>query len=88
MGDTAAHAASEVADVTKDEVGKVAAETKKQTKDLLTDARSQLTEQASEQQARVAEGLRSISDELTQMASRVSSVTTSIWRFGNDDRPA
>ena len=69
VGDTAAHAAGQVADVTKDEVGKVAAETKKQAKDLLTDARSQLTEQAGEQQARVADGLRSISDELTQMAS-------------------
>jgi ElaB/YqjD/DUF883 family membrane-anchored ribosome-binding protein len=69
VGDTATHAAGQVADVTKDEVGKVAAETKKQAKDLLTDARSQLTEQASEQQARVADGLRSISDELTQMAT-------------------
>ena len=69
VGDTAAHAAGQVADVTKDEVGKVAAETKKQAKDLLTDARTQLTEQAGEQQARVASGLRSISDELTQMAT-------------------
>lgn len=69
VGDTAAHAAGQVADLTKDEVGKVAAETKKQAKDLLTDARSQLTEQAGEQQARVADGLRSISDELTQMAT-------------------
>ncbi|TFC29527.1 hypothetical protein E3O25_04645 [Cryobacterium sp. TMT1-3] len=82
VGDTAAHAAGEVADVTKDEVGKVAAETKKQAKDLLTDARSQLTEQAGEQQARVAEGLRSISDELTQMAgaSDADGVATDLVR--------
>ncbi|MDJ0337847.1 hypothetical protein [Cryobacterium sp. PH31-O1] len=82
VGDTAAHAAGQVADVTKDEVGKVAAETKKQAKDLLTDARSQLTEQAGEQQARVAGGLRSISDELTQMAgaSDADGVATDLVR--------
>ncbi|MDJ0375951.1 hypothetical protein [Cryobacterium sp. PH31-L1] len=80
--DTAAHAAGDVANTTKNEAGKVAAETKKQAKHLLTDARTQLTEQAGEQQARVAGGLRSISGELDQMAaaSEADGVATDLVR--------
>lgn len=69
VGHTVAQAATHVTEVTKNEAGKVAAETKMQAKDLLKDARSQLTEQAGEQQVRVATGLRSISGELDQMVS-------------------
>ena len=67
VGDTAAPAAGPVANVTKDEVGTVAAETNKQAKVLLTDARSQLTEQAGEQQARVADG---VATDLVRQAER------------------
>lgn len=68
LGSEAASAGQRVAGVAKDEVGNVASEAKYQAKDLLHQARTELTEQAGAQQERVAGGLRSLSDELNSMA--------------------
>ncbi|WP_134533553.1 hypothetical protein [Cryobacterium algoricola] len=75
MKEQASHVAEEgvaagqhVAAVTKDEVVKVAATTKKQAKELLEETRAELAEQAGKQQQRVATGLHSLGDELRSMA--------------------
>jgi hypothetical protein len=57
-----------VAEVGKDEAKNVARETGQQAKELWSQTRSQLMDQSSQQQTRVAEGLRSLSDELSSMA--------------------
>ncbi|MFC5929788.1 hypothetical protein D6T64_02435 [Cryobacterium melibiosiphilum] len=67
VGDEAAQAGHRVADVSKDQASRVASEAKKQASDVLSEARTQLSDQAAHQQARVASGLRSISEELTEM---------------------
>ncbi len=66
-GDVATHAkdaAQSVTDTAKDEAANVAAEAKTNARDLLEQAKADLTEQAGTQQQKVAEGLRSVSDEL------------------------
>lgn len=71
-GELARHAADAVQTVTdtaKDEAVNVAAEIKTNARDLMAQAMSDLTEQAATQQKRVAEGLRSISEELHSMVS-------------------
>lgn len=65
---TAADSAQSVAETAKTEAANVAAEAKANAKDLLYQARSDLTEQAGAQQQKVANGLRSVSDELHAMA--------------------
>jgi ElaB/YqjD/DUF883 family membrane-anchored ribosome-binding protein len=67
--DTAKEAGQHVTDVAKDQAGNVAAEAKSQAKDLLGQGREELRQQAADQQARVASGLHSLSDELHSMAS-------------------
>jgi hypothetical protein len=62
-------AAQNVAETAKSEAAHVATEVKTNAKDLLYQAKSNLTEQTSTQQQKVAEGLRSISNELQTMAS-------------------
>jgi hypothetical protein len=62
-------AAQNVAETAKSETAHVASEVKTNAKDLLYRAKSDLTEQTSTQQQKVAEGLRSISEELRTMAS-------------------
>ncbi|MCQ1987662.1 hypothetical protein [Arthrobacter sp. zg-Y844] len=90
--------AAQVADTAKSEAAGVASEVKTNAKDLFTQARSDLTEQAGTQQQKVAEGLRSMADELHSMAqsgqsgvasdlvgqaaSRASSAAT--WLDGRD----
>src|SRR3954470_3791875 len=69
--DTAQQAGQHVTDVAKDQAGNVAAEAKSQAKDLLGQGREELRLQAADQQARAANGLYSLSDELHSMA-RVS----------------
>lgn len=59
-----------VAGVAKDEARNVAGEANHQAKELWEQTRSELTEQAGTQQQRVAQSLRSLSDELGQMADR------------------
>ncbi|MCC3280056.1 hypothetical protein LJ754_12935 [Arthrobacter sp. zg-Y40] len=71
--------AAQVADTAKTEAAGVASEVKSNAKDLFTQARSDLTEQAGVQQQKVAEGLRSMADELHSMAqSGQSGVATDL----------
>lgn len=65
----AADSAQAVAETTKAEVANVAAEVKTNARDLLHQAKSDLTDQAGTQQQKVAEGLRSVSTELHSMAA-------------------
>lgn len=65
----ATESAQNVAETAKAEAANVAAEVKTNAKDLLYQAKSDLTDQAGVQQQKVAEGLRSISTELSSMAS-------------------
>jgi gas vesicle protein len=65
---TAADSAQSVAQTAKSEAANVATEVKANTKDLLHQARTDLTQQAGAQQQKVADGLRSVSDELHAMA--------------------
>ena len=51
----------------KEQAGQVTAEAGKQAKQLLSQAQSELTEQAAATQQRVAEGLHALADELTGM---------------------
>jgi hypothetical protein len=60
--------AQSVAETAKSEAANVASEAKANAKDLLHQARHDLTHQAGEQQQKVATGLRSVSDELHAMA--------------------
>lgn len=64
----AADSAQSVAGTAKTEAANVAAEVKTNARDLLYQARADLTDQAGTQQQKVAEGLRSISTELSTMA--------------------
>lgn len=65
----AADSAQTVAETTKAEVANVATEVKTNARDLLQQAKSDLTDQAGTQQQKVAEGLRSVSTELHSMAA-------------------
>lgn len=69
VGHTAKEAGADVAGTAKDEATKVASEAKAQAKDLFEQSRGELTEQAATQQKRVAQGLRSIGEELEGMSS-------------------
>jgi hypothetical protein len=60
-------AGQHVAEVAKDQAATVAAQTGDQVKDLLAQTRSELTTQAGQQQARIAQGLRALGDELHAM---------------------
>lgn len=60
--------ARHVADVGRDEVKNVGQESSKQAKELWQQTRSQLMDQSAQQQTRFAEGLRSLSQELSSMA--------------------
>ncbi|UKA50098.1 hypothetical protein LFT48_00685 [Arthrobacter sp. FW305-123] len=62
-------AAGGVVETAKSEAGHVAHEVKVNARQLLTQTKGELTDQAQVQQQRVAEGLRSISDELSTMAN-------------------
>lgn len=67
-GQQAKEGAKHVAEVGKDEVKNVAQETGQQAKELWQQTRSQLLDQSAQQQTRVADGLRSLSQELSGMA--------------------
>jgi hypothetical protein len=66
--DTATDAAKDVAQVAKDEGASVVREAKVQLQDLYVQARDEVGDQAAKQQDRLAQGLRSFSDELRSMA--------------------
>jgi hypothetical protein len=67
-GEQAKEGARHVAEVGKDEAKNVVQETGQQAKELWQQTRSQLMEQSAQQQTRVADGLRSLSEELSGMA--------------------
>ena len=67
-GQQAKEGAKHVAEVGKDEAKNVVQETGQQAKELWQQTRSQLMDQSAQQQSRVAEGLRSLSQELSGMA--------------------
>lgn len=64
---TATQEAGHVVETAKSEAANVAGEAKTQVKDLYTQTQSELKEQAGVQQQRVAEGLRTVGDELNSM---------------------
>ena len=66
--DVAVDAGQHVAGVARDELHQVGTETKRQAKDLYREAQAELAEQAATQQKRVAVGIRSLGDELSEMA--------------------
>jgi hypothetical protein len=71
-GHVASHAseqASQVAGTVQEQGAKVAAEAADQARNLLVEARSQINEQAGQQQQRAAGGLRSLASELQGMSS-------------------
>ncbi|WP_431279378.1 hypothetical protein [Leifsonia poae] len=65
---TAAEEGQHVAEVAKEQAGAVADEARSQAKDLFKQAQDGLRDQAAQQQERVAAGLQSVSEELSQMA--------------------
>ena len=67
-GEQAKEGAKHVAEVGKDEAKNVVQETGQQAKELWQQTRSQLLDQSAQQQTRVAEGLRSLGQELAGMA--------------------
>lgn len=77
MTQTASDAGQHMAGVAKDQAAEVAGTTKREAKDLLRQSRSQAYEQTSQQQRKVAEGVRSLSDELKGMADQAPSGTAS-----------
>ena len=66
--DTSVAAGQHVAGVTKEELHKVASESRRQAKDLYRQTQSELADQAAAQQKRVASGLRTLGDEFGSMA--------------------
>ncbi|MDR6611581.1 hypothetical protein [Leifsonia sp. 1010] len=66
---SAAEAGKDVAATAKEQAKNVAGEAKSQAKDLYRQTQEELRTQAAQQQERVASGLRSVGDELDQMAS-------------------
>lgn len=67
---SAKHEAGRVVDTAKTEAASVAREAKSQVKNLYSQTQHELKEQAAVQQQRVAEGLRSVGDELGSMAQK------------------
>jgi len=61
-------AASQLAGTAKEQAGQVAHEAKTQARDLLQQGRSEVTQQATQQQQRAAETLRTFSDQLSSMS--------------------
>ena len=81
VGNTGVEAGQHVASVAKDQAQNVAQEVGTQTQNLVGEFGNNLREQAGTQQQKVAEGLRSISDELRSMAENnsESSGTATQW---------
>lgn len=68
VAQTGVQAGQHVASVAKEQAGNVTAEAGRQAKDLLGQARSELSQQATAQQQRVADGLKSLSEQLHSMS--------------------
>ena len=67
LPDRAGAEGAHVAEVAKGEAGKVAGEAGRQARNLMDQARSEASDQAAQQQVRVASGLRKVSDQLQSM---------------------
>ena len=67
---TAQESGGQVASTAGEQASRVASEATAQARDLLKEGRGQLTEQAREGQRKAANGLRTLSDQLQQMAER------------------
>jgi hypothetical protein len=82
VGQTAADAGGQVAQTTKEQAGAVVGEVKQQARDLVGEARTQVNSQAGAQKGRAVQGLRSLADELDQMAMQggQSGVATEVAR--------
>jgi hypothetical protein len=70
VGQSAAEAGSHVAQTATDQARMVASETARQARDLLGEASGQAVDQASAQQQRAARQLRTVADELHEMAAK------------------
>jgi hypothetical protein len=83
---TAADAAKDVASTAKEETASVAREASTQLHELYGQARIELSDQAASQQQRLSEGLRSVGDELSTMASSSegSGVATDLVRQASE----
>jgi hypothetical protein len=83
---SAKQAGGQIKDAVTEQAGAVAAEAGRQAKQLLGQARSELTDQAAQQQQRVAGGLHSLADELNGMVqgSAQDGVATDLARMGAD----
>ena len=68
VGQRATEAGGQVAQTTKDQAQQVVGEVKQQARDLVGEARAQVRDQAGSQRDRAVQGLRTLSDELDQMA--------------------
>src|ERR1700753_2953568 len=68
VGQHAREAGGQVAQTASDQARQVAAETGRQARDLLGEAQGQVADQASVQQQRAAQQLRSVADEVGQVA--------------------
>ncbi|MFF1574186.1 hypothetical protein ACFVWR_15700 [Leifsonia sp. NPDC058292] len=68
VAETAQESGQHVVETAKEEAASVAQEAKSQVGDLLSQTQQELKDQAARQQERVAAGLRSVSDELGEMA--------------------
>ncbi len=85
VGQETKQAGAQVAGTAKDEAKNVASEAKSQAQQLLQQTRSEAQDQATEQQDRLAKGLRALGDELEQMASssQQSGLATDLARQGS-----
>jgi hypothetical protein len=83
---SAGQAVGQIKDVVTEQAGAITAEAGRQAKQLLGQARSELTEQAAQQQQRVAGGLHSLADELDGMVegSAQDGMATDLARMGAD----
>lgn len=70
VGQKASEAGGQVAQTTKEQAQNVVGEAKQQARDLVGEARTQVRGQTVAQRDRAVQGLRSISDELEQMAQQ------------------
>jgi hypothetical protein len=86
MAATAKQAGGQIKDAVTEQAGAITAEAGRQAKVLLGQARSELSDQAAQQQQRVAGGLHSLADELTGMVdgSAQDGVATDLARMGAD----
>ena len=84
LKDTAVESGKNVAGTAKDEAKNVASEVKSQARSLWDSTRSEVSDQASNQQQKVASGLRSASDDLKGMAGQSSGLASEIVQQVSD----